>query len=251
MAEFHATTTAPGYSPHLSFGQLNLSAMRTRSEFSTRLKKLYPEANWDEIMETVCVHGLRHLRQGEPVLRLSQSADVPVPQPRLAPIIYENQPTVLFGPGGIGKSYLALFFAMLVEHGGSEAGFCGTPGPALYLDYESDHTDLLGRAKRIRGGHSKFVGVEPLYRRCHMSLADDLVATQRLVADSGVKFLVVDSLAAACGAELERAETAIRFFNALRSLRVSSLTLAHVAKNAEEKSIYGSVFFSNFAPHGR
>jgi hypothetical protein len=47
--------------------------------------------------------------------------------------------------------------------------------------------------------------------------------------------------------ELERAETAIRFFNALRSLRVASLILAHVAKNSEEKTIYGSVFFSNFA----
>jgi hypothetical protein len=48
---------------------------------------------------------------------------------------------------------------------------------------------------------------------------------------------VIDSLAAAYGAELERAETAIRLFNPLRSLRIASLILAHVAKNAEEKRL--------------
>jgi len=246
-AEFQATTTAPGYQPHLTLGQLNLVALRTRTDFTKRLKSLYPEANWDEVMEAVCMLGLRHLRQGEPVLRLSEQADIQAPAHRLFPLVYDGLPTVLYGPGGIGKSYLALFFSMLVDHGGWEAELCGLPGPTLYMDYESDYADLVSRAKKIRQGHPKLVGVEPLYRRCHVPLADDLPALQRLVAESAIKFLVIDSLAAACGAELERAETAIRFFNALRSLRVSSLILAHVAKNAEEKSIFGSVFFSNFA----
>jgi hypothetical protein len=246
-AEFQATTTAPGYQPHLTMGQLNLTALRTRSDFAKRLKALYPEANWDEVMETVCALGLRHLRQGEPTLRLSEQADIQPPVLRLYPLVHDGLPTVLFGPGGIGKSFLALFFSMPVDGGGWEAGLCGVPGPTLYVDYESDYSDLLHRAKRIRKGHPKFASIEPLYRRCHIPIADDLPALQRIIAESGIKFLVIDSLAAACGAELERAETAIRFFNALRSLRVASLILAHVAKNAEEKSIYGSVFFSNFA----
>lgn len=246
-AEYHATTTAPGYQPHISQGKLTLTSTDARGKESKRLKALYPEAKWDEIMETICALGLRHMRQGEPVLRLTASADIPPPIHRLFPLVYDGLPTVLFGPGGVGKSYLALFMAMLVDHGGWDAGFCGQPGPSLYIDYESDYADLASRAKRIRGGHGKLTGVEPLYRRCYVPFADDLPALQHCVAESGVKFLVIDSLAAACGAELERAETAIRFFNALRSLRVASLILAHVAKNSEEKSIYGSVFFSNFA----
>lgn len=247
-AELQASTTAPGYQPHLTLGQLNLTAIRTRADFAKRMRALYPEAPWDEVMECVAVMGLRHLRQGEPALRLTDEADSEPPALRLAPLVYDGLPTVLFGPGGIGKSFLALFCCMLVEHGGWEAGLCGIPGPALYIDYESDYRDLVSRAKRIRQGHPKLLVTEPLYRRCHVPLADDLQSLQRLIAESGIKFLVIDSLAAACGAELERAETAIRFFNALRSLRVSSLILAHVAKNGqEEKSIYGSVFFSNFA----
>jgi AAA domain len=246
-AEFQATTTAPGYQPHLTMGQINLTALKTRADFAKRLTNLYPEANWDVVMETVCVVGLRKLRQGEPVLRLSDHSDIQPPSIRLAPLVHDGLPTILFGPGGIGKSYLALFCSMLVEYGGWEAGLCGVPGPTLYVDYESDYGDLVNRAKKIRKGHPHLAGSEPLYRRCHLPLADDLPALQRLVAESGIKFLVIDSLAAACGAELERAETAIRFFTALRSLRVATLILAHVAKNAEEKSIYGSVFFSNFA----
>jgi hypothetical protein len=117
----------------------------------------------------------------------------------------------------------------------------------LYLDYESEASDLINRANRLRRGHFKFASSEPCYRRCHIPLVDDLPALQCHIAEKNIKFVVIDSLAAACGAELERAETAIRFFSALRSLRVASLILAHVAKNSEEKSIYGSVFFSNFS----
>ena len=228
-------------------GQINLSALKTRSDFAKRLKSLYPDANWDEVMETVCVLGLRHLRQGEPVLGS-------VSRPTFLRLRYDLPPsyTTDFRPyssdlAESGNRILPYSARCSWNSVDGKRGLCGVPGPTLYIDYESDYSDLMSRAKRIRQGHPKLTGIEPLYRRSHIPLADDLSTLQRLVAESGIKFLVIDSLAAACGAELERAETAIRFFNALRSLRLSSLILAHVAKNAEEKSIYGSLFFSNFA----
>ena len=198
-------------------------------------------------MEAVCVFGLKYLRQGEPILRLTEQAAIVSPQQRLTPLVYDGLPSVLFAPGGTGKSYWALFCAMVVQTGGCEGSFSGVQGEVLYLDYESEACDLIDRANRLRHGHPKLARSEPSYRRCHIPLADDLPALQRHIAEKNIKFLVIDSLAAACGAELERAETAIRFFSALRSLRVATLILAHVAKNSEEKSIYGSVFFSNFA----
>lgn len=246
-AEFLAATTAPGYAPHLTQAQLNLAAMRTRTEFVRRLSALYKEANWDEVLETVCALGLRLHREGEPILRLTDDAQIEPPTARLHPFVYDGLPTIIFGPGGIGKSVFALFLALLVEHGGWEGPLCGTPGGALYLDFESDYADLVDRAKRLRRGHPGLGDAMPLYRRCHIPLADDVPALQRYIAENSIKLLIVDSLAAACGAELEKAETAVRFFNALRSLRVGSLILAHVPKNSDEPSIYGSVFFSNFA----
>ena len=59
--------------------------------------------------------------------------------------------------------------------------------------------------------------------------------------------MIIDSLAAACGSDLSNPDTPIRFFTALRTLSVGSLIFAHVAKNSEQQTIYGSVFFKNFA----
>ncbi len=125
FAEFVASTSAPGYAPHLTQAQLNLTAMRTRTEFVKRLSALYQEANWDEVIETVCAWGLRLYREGEPVLQLTRNAQIEPPQFCLDPLLHDGLPTVLYGPGGTVKSYLALLCAMLMYHGGSLAGFIG------------------------------------------------------------------------------------------------------------------------------
>jgi hypothetical protein len=64
----------------------------------------------------------------------------------------------------------------------------------------------------------------------------------------GVGFMIIDSAGLACGGEPEKAEGAIRFFNALNSLGLSSLTTAHVTKE-ETKELYpfGSIFWHNGA----
>jgi DNA-directed RNA polymerase specialized sigma24 family protein len=87
------------------------------------------------------------------------------------------------------------------------------------------------------------------YRRCALPLADDLTEIQRAIADGDIGLIVVDSLGAACGGDLNSAEVATRFFSALRQLPVTSLLISHVskAKETKEKTPYGSVYFYNFA----
>jgi hypothetical protein len=223
-------------------------SIRVRSDLVKRMAQLYPEANWNEVIETVCVWGLRLSREGEPVVRLTEAVEIQPPQPLLQPLVVEPHPTVIFAPGGSGKSLLALAAAMAVERG---SGFAGIEalgaGPVLYLDFESDEADLRYRAQLLRHGHPEFLGAEPLYRRCYVPLADDLHALQHHVAHSHIRLLIVDSLALAAGAELEKAESAIRVFSALRTLGVSSLIVAHVPKDTDRPSIFGSVFFGNLA----
>jgi hypothetical protein len=248
-AELTATTTAPGYAPHLLQAQINLTALTTRKNFTKKLQEIYPEAPWETILEEICVRGIRTYRQGEPVIRLSGTVDVSAPRYLIEPIVLERHPMVVFAPGGCGKSLLALTIAMILQAGSSVAGLLALEvGEALYLDFESDDVDLRHRAYLLRQGHSELENAEPLYRRCHIPLADDLPAIQRIVVESQVKLVVIDSLALAAGAELEKAETAIRIFSAIRELRVATLIVAHTPKNAgENASIFGSAFFSNLA----
>jgi hypothetical protein len=58
---------------------------------------------------------------------------------------------------------------------------------------------------------------------------------------------VIDSAGPACAGEPEKAEAAIRFFNALRSLKVTALVTAHVTKEESKGKPFGSVFFHNLS----
>jgi hypothetical protein len=235
----------------LSQGRLNLTSTTAQrslvKDLQEKTKHEHPPLKWALMVQMVCTQALACKREGEPVEPLSKPLHPIVLQWRCFPLVHEGLPTVLFGPGGIGKSYLGLLTALIVERGGNRLSFAGVPGRTLYLDWEMEQVYLQDRAEKLRQGHLDLDGAEPLYRRCESPLADELSEIAELIDQEQIKYLVIDSLAPACGAELAAPETAIRFFRALRSLRCSALVLAHVAKNAEAKSIYGSVFFTNLA----
>jgi len=59
--------------------------------------------------------------------------------------------------------------------------------------------------------------------------------------------LIIDSLGLACGGDINSAESALAFYAALRQLKMTSIILAHTAKNSEKKTVFGSAFFENLA----
>ena len=55
---------------------------------------------------------LDHYRAGEPILIVG-NGDTPISTNYLLyPFLIEKQPTLIYGEGGTGKSYLALFIAL-------------------------------------------------------------------------------------------------------------------------------------------
>ena len=56
--------------------------------------------------------------------------------------------------------------------------------------------------------------------------------------------MIIDSAAFATG-EPESAEATAGYFNALRALEVTTLTIAHVSKTGQESHPYGSIFWKN------
>ena len=109
-------------SPHLLQAQINLTALRTRSDFSKRLTQIFPKAPWNELIEEICAWGIRLHREGEPVLRLVDTEDIEGPQFVISPLVYRQHPTVIFGAGRHAKSLLALVSGMIYQSGLSVAG---------------------------------------------------------------------------------------------------------------------------------
>lgn len=247
-AELTVTTGAPGYASHL-LGPMavNLVGPRSRADLAKQLQTIAPDLlDWQVWAEQACVLSVRASRQGDPVQRLSPSLPGTGPAWRIQPLAYDRLPTVIFGTGGVGKSYLCLWLALMVETGqvlGESVR--AVQGRTLYLDYESDDQDARYRLSRLIAGNPAFADCLPLYRRMTQPVAADLPALSATIAEEAIDLVIVDSLAMACGGkDLFDPSTAVAYFLALRQLGCASISIAHVPKNAETPSIYGSAFFT-------
>lgn len=164
--------------------------------------------------------------------------------------------TILYGPGGTGKSLLGLYFGVCALSG----RMCGPWGIApvgkvLYLDWEE--ADAVPHEERLHGilgpGGFADLGDRFLYRTMKAPLSDGIERLRYLVDKHEVDLVIVDSLSAASGGEVEGAEAALRTLTALRSLsRCSVLVIGHVnalgvTQTEGIPKLYGSIFNTNLA----
>jgi len=245
-------TTAPGYSPHLHQAQFNFSSTVARDKLAKMMSAIYTEANWNDVLEQLCVYVLKHFRRGEPVKELWSSDEIQKPQYLLYPIVQKGQPTIIFGDGGSGKSYFALLAAITISLPWEDNPLGLIPAlPGcipLYLDWEADENTHRWRLKQIQQG-CDLPGLRIHYRECALPLPDDIERIRDLITETKAEFIIIDSLGAAAGGDLNTAEAALRFISSLRQLHVTSLIIAHNSKdpNTNTKSIFGSVYFRNGA----
>lgn len=250
--EIRVGTTMPGVAQHLHQVRMTLTSSRSRTEVGNYVKTRVNSLDWDGLVEQACILTLRAFRRGEPVLTLSADAEVSAPEYLIWPMLPLRQPTILFGLGAAGKSTMALLFGICATLSWAQnpLGLLPPEEPVnvLWLDWETDHQALNYNLKRLRDG-MELPLFEFQYRRCFLPLHDDISEIQKIIADKEIGLVVFDSLAAACGSELNAAEGATQFLSRhIRQLKTTSLIIAHTQKGGEgQKSIYGSVFFENYA----
>lgn len=122
------------------------------------------------------------------------------PEPRrsiIEGLMPEGALTILFGDGGLGKSYLALYIATCVALGMPIAGRPVERGPVMYLDAELDEDEFIRRSYAVARGLSLEQPPEGLfYWRVTGSLASK--ATMRRVRDCHrscvPRLTIIDSL---------------------------------------------------------
>jgi hypothetical protein len=203
--------------------------------------------SWPVIISQLVGGVLEALRQGEPVLTAPEMKRSERVRWRLAPFLLERQPTLLYGPGGSGKSMMALWWSMLVSTpvSGNETGYDCEPGAVLYLDYETDEEDFAERVDLLGQGVGYGRPTSLYYRRCYRPLAADVNDLQKVVTEKEIQLIVIDSAGLACGGVPQDESMVIPYFGALRQMGCTSLTIAHVAKNTENKTPFGSVYWIN------
>ena len=130
---------------HMHTTRLNLLATRSRTEITRYLAtRCQRGRDWDAIVEQLCVMTLEHFRTGEPTVNLGELSPPASPVYRLYPWVVENESTILYGEGGIGKSMVAAWLSSMVDQAIVTDFAEPMPGKVLYLDYETT-SDIAAR----------------------------------------------------------------------------------------------------------
>lgn len=242
---------------HLSAGTFNLSSISGRAATARLLTARQPKLAWPDILERFCVAVIAADGAGEPSQMIGRRRESTADRLLLPPLLPAGHASVLFGPGGAGKSTLAAAVAVSVATG-SEVVPGWKPSaaaPVVLLDWEATADDWTNLLASVAEG----AGLEPAkvaYFPGRRPLADDVERIAELVAGLGAGLVIVDSVGLALGAGREAADPAdavLRLHQALRHLRTTSLLIDHVtgadiSQGANGTSRpYGSIYKSNSA----
>ena len=148
-------------------------------------------------------------------------------------------PTIIYGPGGSGKSLVALSICQQLAERGIKC---------LYVDWEFEGAQHRKRLGQLAGDS---IPTDLLhYVRCSSPLVVEVARIAAYVARLGIQYCCFDSIGYGAGGRPEEAEHATAYMRAVRQIGVGSLHLAHAVKSEEHQESsgpFGSVFWANSA----
>ena len=235
---------------HIASGTLNLLSNVAKGTFEKACARRDDGVDWYTLIEQLCTAVVRDYRKGSPEIELTGEVlkDVSFEDKWVAePLLLADQPTLIFGEGGSGKSYLAIYLAVLLGEGISSGGIKVTePLKVLYLDWETSQQEISERLVRVRRGLGLdlYAQRNVIYKHMSSGIREDLSEIQSIVTRRDIQVVVLDSVGAAVAGEPESASMVIAYFNAIRKLKVTSLSVDH--KN-REGTIFGSSYKRNYS----
>ncbi len=246
VGEVTVESDRPGEQGHIHQSRYTLTSVSSRHGVAKACQARAEDIDWDAVLELISVGVLRQHREGEPLVKIGIQPPREQSQWMLRPLILDREPNLLYGYGGTGKSYLAYFLGLLVQNGDSCLGLSPLKGNVLFLDYETCWEEGDTRIQAIKRGMGFPDDAYLEYRFCHGSLASNIQEIQRMVLETKASLVIVDSVGPAMGTDSEKWDVvANRYFDALRSLRIASLSIDHRAQDKEKEGPFGSVYKYN------
>lgn len=241
------TSTIPGTPELLHQGRFNFTSTAARSTLVKYLKERCASVDWSEIVEQTCFRVLDALREGQPVVRITDVAPREQTRYRVNPLVLEGLPTIIFGPGGSGKSQLGAMIAVGVQGGASLAGMDFYAGKVLVCDWELDDVTYREMAEPIAAGFNMELPAFH-YRQCSAPLAEEAPSIARDIDRLGIDLVIVDSLGYAIGGDKTSQELTMRMFSAIRTWKRSVLCIDHITNDETTGNRpFGSAYTVNSA----
>lgn len=212
--------------------------------------------DWERKVNNIALAVINQCRQNIPAVEVRANPDVTLKAEYVVePIIYKDLPNIIFGDYASLKSILVMVLAYIAQLPYTDNGLGlepenrETPTPVLWLDYEGQGKNFQKQWTGIQRGFNPDLEVPILYKEMTVPLADAVENVREDMIENHIKMTVTDSLGPAAGGNLNDPEPAIRYHQAWRILGGTNITIAHNSKDPTtgNKSIFGSVFFSNLA----
>lgn len=217
-------------------GRLNLLSSRSRAEVSRHLDSIFSGYNWKTVLERISIQAMEYYRQGDPPVVITTEMKPPDRKYLFAPYVMEKEITLLYGEGGVGKSLFSIWLGGQIQR--------KTGQVVCILDWETHADEFHRRNALVSAGFG--VDIIPMvYLHCCAPISQELDRIARVIAEYSVGMLIVDSAFQACGADMERAASVEAFFQSLRVLGCTTLVLTHTQKNSDQKTPFGSVYWTN------
>ena len=238
--------------PFTYFTRINLKSAPTRATTAKDIALIAPlgyvggSETWRYVIERTCSYVRRAFNEGEDGVELIHSKASETTEYRLWPYLQERQPTILYGPGGSGKSWFGVLLGYLIATGREHLGMKPVKGSVCYLDYEVDADATKKRLSMMAAGFGERIPPDFHYMHILRPLEDDFDRVSAYLMKHKIKFVVIDSAARAV-LEAEASGPVNQYFNALSGLEATTLTIAHVSKTGKESEPFGSVFWHNGA----
>ncbi len=243
---------------HVLRRRVNLLGSRTPADLAKDLDLSTGSAGfpWRQIVESAFASVTEAHREGEREQLLGGKRIAP-PSPKhlIDGLLIANVANTWFGPGGTGKSTVAVAACVAHVQGYPMAGRHVEQGVALYLDWEDEEEAFERILWEVSRGYDMAESARVYWRRMKAPLSSDVAFVSSLIDRLGVTLLVIDSATRAMGSAGEHGtyeSTAVSFAEAIRALgKVTTLILDHVdgaavKEGGVSKKAYGSIHKLNF-----
>lgn len=252
-AEMTVIRALSGQEPKLLCdGEINLLAIPTRERLAKYLEGQEHDVPWVKLLEVLCFMARRKHRDGVPAKHVRDITESTLPRFALRPYVEYERPSVLFGPGSSTKTYggvaAAVTWATRLPIFGEPTGDAGA---VLFIDYETHERGWKRRVQAIMRGHGITEFPEVFYRKLYVPFVDAAPGLLKEAHRLGIKYLVIDSLAAAVGGELVDPRYILPFFTAVGRFELPALVISHISadgvknENNGHLTPYGSIYTEN------